>query len=498
MKSSITRGALLAFSFAACAPPAPPAPMDAAADAPADAAVDAVISSSIVWAPCATGGLQCASVEVPRDYAQPEGPKMRLALARRPATAPDRIGTIVVEPGGPGISAVAWLPTNRIASQLRRFDIVAFDRRGTGGSEPLRCMAPADFARFARIDLAPDSPAERDEVLALQRAFVQGCAEYGDRLRFLDTRTEARDIESIRVALGEPTLSLVGFSYGSHVMALYNESFPDRVRAMVLDGVVDPSVDHLGELEGQFEGVDRALATLFDDCDRRRNCAFAQNESAGVAFDRIMRGLDTNPIPASNGVTLSPSLAWYGVSGLLYLRLSWLLAIEALSFANNGAGEHLEIYGITYLTAGGTDPSNPDSNNYSVYLATHCADGSYPPTIEAFEQRTARFATRAPRAGAANRLTDVGCVFWPHRPSIQPARLSVRPQQTALLVATTNDLATPAANARSVAAQLQNARVLERDDYGHVAYGRSACVTARVNAYLETLALPPPDTRCTP
>lgn len=359
-------------------------------------------------------------------------------------------------------------------------------------------MAPGDFARFARIDLAPDSPVERDEVLALQRAFVEGCAAYGDRLRFLDTRTEARDIESIRVALGESTLSLVGFSYGSHVMALYNESFPERVRAMVLDGVVDPSVDHMGELEGQFEGVDRALATLFDDCDRRRNCAFAQNESAGVAFDRIMRGLDTSPIPASNGMTLSPSLAWYGISGLLYVRLSWLLATEALSLANNGTGEHLEIYGITYLTAGGTDPSSPDSNNHSVYLATHCADGSFPATVEAFEQRTARFAARAPRAGAANRLTDVGCVFWPHRPSIQPARLSVRPRQTALLVGTTNDVATPIANARSVASQLQNAMVLERDDFGHVAYGRSACVTARVNEYLESLALPPPDARCMP
>ena len=228
---------------------------------------------SLAWQ--VDGPFETSTLAVPLDYATPDGPTVELALIRRPAGDPaKRIGALLVNPGGPGGSGVDMVRNDGTAlpeAILDAFDIVGFDPRGIGQSEPLDCPAPATITRLEGLDPSPDSKAEVDENLAVWTSIADACQKAESRLLpFESTETVARDMDRIRAALGEDRISYFGFSYGTYLGARYATLFPDRLRAVVLDGPVDPTLDRLAFNERQARGFEAALDGFLADCAQDR------------------------------------------------------------------------------------------------------------------------------------------------------------------------------------------------------------------------------------
>ena len=219
-------------------------PLPAGAQASSTSSSAAAAPSTLDWRSC-RGGFQCATLTVPWDDAVPDGRTVDLALLRAPARDQERrIGSLVMNPGGPGGSAVEFVRSiySSLPAELRdRFDIVGFDPRGSGQSDPVECGYDMD-ALYA-LDFSPDDQAERDELIAGMQSFVDACVvTNGDYLRHVSTADTVRDLEKVRAALGDDKLTFLGYSYGTYIGAKYAEAFPDKVRALVLDGAVDPSI----------------------------------------------------------------------------------------------------------------------------------------------------------------------------------------------------------------------------------------------------------------
>ena len=275
--------------------------------------------SALQWDRC--GQLECATLEVPRDYADPGGPTIDLALARRRADG-DAIGSLLINPGGPGApgtglvgSVGSFFPPG----VLEHFDIVGWDPRGTGQSASVDCTDNLDF--FFGVDHSPDDPAETDAQLEAGRELADDCKNAPDSelLPYLATSATVDDMDSIRAALGEDQISYLGFSYGTYIGALYADKYPERVRAMVLDGPVDPSLDFEELATDQGVGFDSALKAFLDDC-ARNGCRFGGDDPHG-AFTRLMAQIEAEPLPGEvdgESRTLGPGEADIGVAEALY------------------------------------------------------------------------------------------------------------------------------------------------------------------------------------
>ena len=216
------------------------------------------------WTDCGNGFL-CAEIRVPRDYNVPSSGYLNLSIVRLPATDPKhRIGSIVVNPGGPGASGVDFVRQDAEAffstAMRKRFDIVGFDPRGVNASSPIRCIDNLD--PLARLDPSPDDPAELKALVDSARSYAHQCGARNDAtLPYLSTDAVARDLDLIREAIGEKQITYVGFSYGTLIGALYADLYPQHIRAMVLDGAIDPTLDLEALRSGQANGFEHALRT---------------------------------------------------------------------------------------------------------------------------------------------------------------------------------------------------------------------------------------------
>ena len=299
--------------------------------------------SALQWDRC--GQLECATLEVPRDYADPGGPTIDLALARRRADG-DAIGSLLVNPGGPGApgtSLVASVGSFFPTGVLEHFDIVGWDPRGTGHSASVDCTDDLDF--FFGVDHSPDDPAEVDAQLEAGRELADDCknARDSELLPYLASSATVDDMDSIRAALGEDQISYLGFSYGTYIGALYADKYPERVRAMVLDGPVDPSLGFEELARDQGVGFDSALNAFLDDC-ARNDCGFGGDDPHG-AFTRLMAQIEAESLPGEvdgESRTLGPGEADIGVAEALYGGVpAWPDLARALNDAARGDGSRL-------------------------------------------------------------------------------------------------------------------------------------------------------------
>lgn len=229
----------------------------------------------LVWAPCVVGpGTECADLTVPIDYAEPDGETISIAVTRIPADpTAERIGTLVVNPGGPGVPSRYLAPVLKMgadavpaeAAVLDRFDIVSFDPRGVGESNPVDC---GDTSALDLADYSPESPAEMANLKATMKAFAAACEENtGPLLQHMSTIETARDVEQMRRALGEDKLNLLGFSYGTELFGTYADLFPERVRTAVLDGVIPSEITGVEVYGRQAASVERHFQRFLDACD---------------------------------------------------------------------------------------------------------------------------------------------------------------------------------------------------------------------------------------
>ena len=312
--------------------------------------------STLVWKPCGTP-FECATLEVPLDYADPGGRQITLALIRLPAADPgSRIGSLVTNPGGPGGSGVEFLRSSGeslFSQDLRnRFDIVSFDPRGVGDSTPVECLNGPDLDRLNALDPTPDTPAERNALIAGAKEFDQACIQNsGDLLPHMATTDAARDMDQIRAALGEAKLTYLGFSYGTFLGTVYAGLFPTHIRALVLDGAIDPAQSFVQRNLVQAEGFERALNAYLDDCKARTSCQFYNNGKPAEAFDALMRQIDAKPLPATaigDSRAVGPGEAFTGVLYSLYSRQSWPVLSQALALAQRGDGSILLVLADAY------------------------------------------------------------------------------------------------------------------------------------------------------
>lgn len=474
------------------------------------AAADARVQvPDLVWTDCGDG-FECATAVVPRDHDDPRGATVELGVIRKPATGPGPArGSIFTNPGGPGGSGVDFLrgAAEIFAGVNDRFDIVSWDPRGTAGSGPIDCLTPAE--RDARWPLTPVYPtiADLPVVAGLAAQLTEGClaADDTDYLETFTTENTVRDLDLLRRAVGDRRLSYIGFSYGTYIGATYASLFPRRARALVLDGALDPSLYANEPLESLLvqssEGFEISLDRFFAWCATSPSCGF---EGGRPAFEALLAQTATDPLPATSSGDPRPVLQIDVQNGAilpLYGRQLWPLLGDALTLAQAGDGSLLLAISDA---ARGREDDGTFAPGVDAFVQTACTDLDYPAGADAFEAVGRRAAIAAPFIGLSNNWNELApgyvCGPWPVESDDRfdgPFSYRNRPGAPALVIGNTADPATPISGARSMVAQLGRARLLTMDGDGHTAYGgNSTCIDAGVDAYLETLALPPRGTVC--
>jgi pimeloyl-ACP methyl ester carboxylesterase len=458
------------------------------------------LGQQVEWADCGDG-FECATIEVPVDYDDPDGAAIELALNRLPASDPDaRVGSLLLNPGGPGASGVDWLRQSApVLEPLNgAYDLVGFDPRGVGGSEPLSCLDTAGLDELLASDPDPDTSAEVAEVVRLYRRFGQGCQQAApDLLPYLSTTDVARDLDVIRAVVDDRKLHYLGFSYGTLIGSVYAELFPDRVGAMVLDGPLDPSLSYGQLLLSQAGGFETALRAYAADCVSKPACPLGTDVEDGLArVGALLQDLDSDPLPTDDpDRPLTEGLAGYGIAFALYSKSLWPGLSLALGAAmDDGDGDPLLL--LADLYAHRSDDGY--ENLLQVYNAVSCLDDRGDPTVADVEEGVDEFEQESPTLGAGLAWTQVACAVWPVEPAHPlPERIDAAGAAPIVVVGTTRDPATPYAQAQALAGQLDSGVLLTRDGDGHTAYGQgNACIDDAVNAYLLEQTVPADGTRC--
>jgi pimeloyl-ACP methyl ester carboxylesterase len=424
--------------------------------------------SALLWTDC-QNGFQCATLKVPIDYAQPSRGSLDLALIRRPAEDPiHRVGSLVTNPGGPGAAGTQdlRLTAARYPPELRaRFDLVSFDPRGVGMSSPVHCLDPPQLATYDALDFAADTPDEATAARNAQAQLAQACqTRYGRLLPFLSTTATARDLDRIRAALGDAKLTYFGASYGTYLGAVYAHLFPKRVRALVLDGAVDPALSTERLLLDQAVGYEQALQAFLADCAARPDCPLRARGDPTSVYDSIVAAADQAGIPA-------PELG--------DRRLGAGDLATAVGVALIGGEPLRQVFASALADAASGDASSllfvSDSVNRFVDISANASIACNGPLhlarrdLSRLDVLAAQARARAPHFGLAGVYSAFVCAVWPvHGPA--PAPLGARRAAPILVIGTQHDPATPLPWAQGLARELRAARLLIAPGYSHTSF----------------------------
>ncbi|MGH4011404.1 MAG: alpha/beta hydrolase [Pseudonocardiaceae bacterium] len=490
--------------------PSPGAQGDGAPTGRVPAGLERFYSQDLIWGGCqefatteraqdsfADPALQCTRVDVPLDYADPQGRTARLGLLRRLAdNQQERLGSLLVNPGGPGASgmaAVASLAAGVDGTEVgRRFDLVGFDPRGIGASEPKIVCRNTQEQDAERLDLDLDtSPAGIAQTEAENRAYAALCAERlgEDVLANAGTRDVARDMDVMRSVLGDEKLNYLGYSYGTRIGTAYAEQFPDSVRAMVLDGALDPDEVLVESLVNQGAGFQQSFDAFVGWCLTQPQCWLGDTpkDQASRRFQELLRPLTTTALPVGNRM-LSYNDATIGAVQALYSDQFWPVLNRALTQLINGDGSTLLALADIYYQR--------DRQGYSgsqdAFKAVRCLDD--PPVTDPAVIREAdrRYREVAPFLDDGNPPSAArdACAFWPVPPTFEPGTPEVDGLPTVLVISTTGDPATPYQAGVELAEQL-NGHLLTFEGQQHtVALQGQECVDETVSDYLVRLTLP--------
>ncbi|MGH9095182.1 MAG: alpha/beta hydrolase [Acidimicrobiales bacterium] len=455
--------------------------------------------ASVHWTRCAEAdgpiGYQCATVLVPLDPRHPTGASIALAVDRAPATGA-RMGSLLVNPGGPGVSGVDQLGglVDQLSPALRQhFDIVGFDPPGVGHSRPVECLDDQDLGAYLHTDPAPPAAA-LDAVVATDRTFGAACERRsGTILPHVSTVDAALDLDRVRIALGDARLSYLGFSYGTLLGATYAQLFPTHVRAMVLDGAIDPAVDPVTAGRAQAVAIDTEFRQFASACVAAAGCPWHPGVDPVRTYLALEDQLRHKPLPVrGTGRTIGPSELLYGTAQALYSTQLWPALQLALAQVTSGDGSLLLRLFDTYVER---TPDGHYANTIEAEQAVNCLDAPVP-TVEQIRALRPAFDSAAPVFGGLVLDSLAGCAVWPVPPTGQPHPVTAAGSPPIVVVGSTGDPVTPYAAAQNLASELQHGVLLTRVGEGHTGYGASRCVQARVDTYLLRTTPPPAGTRC--
>ncbi|MEV3870282.1 alpha/beta hydrolase [Streptomyces sp. NPDC049906] len=477
------RTAVLCGLAAALLPALALPPQAGAAPAPAPTALE--------WSDCGTArhpALQCASLDVPLDHDRPDGRHITLALSRVPHTARTHRGPLLVNPGGPGGSglSLAGVVADGLPKEVAaRYDVIGFDPRGVGRSEPALDCLPGHFDPV-RPPSVPGTAADERANVERARAFARACGEkHGDVLPHLDTVSTVRDLEAIRTALGAPRISYLGYSYGTYLGAVYGTRYPHRVQRMALDSVVHPE-------------------QVWYRANLRQNTALNARHRAFLAWvarhDAVYR-LGTDPERVAR--------AWYAMREALtrapaHGELGGAEVEDTFLPGGyfDGYWPHLAEAFAAYAHRGDTGPlvaaherfgaqDAAGDNGYSVYTAVQCRDSWWPRDWDDWRADQRRLHPTAPFSTWNNAWYNAPCAHWPVPPLVRP-RVGTDELPPVLLFQATGDGATPFAGALALRRALGGSRLVVEEGGGNhgVTLSGNDCLDRHLAAYLDTGRVP--------
>jgi pimeloyl-ACP methyl ester carboxylesterase len=488
---------------------------DSAADRPsADSDTPSVPGTQASWRRCpevptkligrGAPGMtyECATVAVPQDWNAPSaGGTYDVSLLRvRSATQKNRIGSLILNPGGPGGSGVdiavylsygeklGGLPT----AITDRFDIVGFDPRGVGRSSPVKCISDTDQDASFAADPDPVSQAEFDQAAALARKVGSACQrKYTGQLRNFSTEQAARDLDAIRAAVGDDKLSYLGFSYGTLLGATYAQLFPTKVRALVLDGAVDPKQGFVAGSESQAKGFERAFTNFTEWCQRTpAKCPISADARKAVT-DAIATG-DTSPVTGKDGRKVTDGWVFLALISSLYTERGWEQLAKGIDGLAKGDATGILALADEYADR---DSRGRYTNLFDANTAVNCADIEGAPPVAEIRKLQASWRVKYPIFGPALAVGMLPCTFWPGERDPYPVG-QAKGAPPIVVVGTTGDPATPYENTARLARMLGVGTVLTWEGEGHTAYPSTPCIVAAVDAYLIDLTVPKAGLRC--
>jgi pimeloyl-ACP methyl ester carboxylesterase len=461
----------------------------AEASAHRSAAVPA--AAHLAWKKCGTTDyptLQCASLKVPLDHARPWGKKITLALSRVPHTAKTYQGPLLVNPGGPGGSGLtlagfvaASLP-KQVAAQ---YDVIGFDPRGVGASKPALNCRPGHFDPV-RPDSLPTSRAIEKANLERAKSFADACGKkYGHLLPYINTLSAVRDMDAIRAALGAERLNYFGYSYGTYLGAVYAKLFPERVRRLVLDSVVDPTdVWYEANLNQDLAFNDRHRAFL----------AWVAKYDAAYHLGTDPERVEAKWYAMRAALARHPAGGTVGAAELEdtylpggYFNGYWPYLAEAFAAYVNGKDDGPLVQ--AYEDFGAVDASG--ENGYSVYTSVQCRDAAWPRDWNRWRADNWAVYTKAPFMTWNNAWYNAPCAFWPTR-SLRPVDVSNDALPPVLLFQATGDAATPYEGGVTTHRLLGGSSLVVEEGGGNhgITLSGNACLDDHLAAYLADGTVP--------
>ncbi|MEU1848338.1 alpha/beta hydrolase [Streptomyces sp. NPDC019990] len=449
------------------------------------------------------GEWQCATMKAPLDWDDPKGDTIDLELIRARASGDksERIGSLIFNFGGPGASGVKTLPGfgDGFDALRTRYDLVSFDPRGVGRSNPVLCENDQQLDAHFQQDATPDDAGERTRLLDSTREFNDACEENSEKiLPHVRTTDAARDLDLMRQVLGDRELHYFGFSYGTELGGVYAHLFPQRVGRVVFDAVVDPTRNPEQGSLGQAEGFQLALDNYAEDCvSKSGGCPVG--DSPRNVKDRIatlLKDLDRKPIPGVFPRELTQTAATNGIVQALYSQDLWQYLTEGLQQAYDGDGSILLLLSDTM---NGRSENGEYDNSTAAHTAISCADAKPRYDAAHVERKLPEFRAASPLFGDSLAWGMTGCTDWAVAGAADHPDVSAPGSAPILVVGNTGDPATPYEGARKMVDALGKGVGVELTyrGQGHGAYdSENKCVQDAVNGYLLDGKVPPTGTVC--
>lgn len=482
-------------------------PQVSSTSTPTDEQVDAQLEpyyrQVLTWEPCGNG-MQCTTAEAPLDWAEPDGERIELSLVRQPATTGNRLGSLLINPGGPGGSGYDFvLDSVDFATDERlqaAYDIVGFDPRGVNRSTPVSCYEdPAELDSYI-YDLYPGLPGSEEWLVAAREtstSFGERCLELtGPLLGNVDTPSAARDLDMLRAVLGDEKLNYLGYSYGTLLGQVYAELFPHKTGRLVLDGAVDPAASDFEGTATQARGFEGALDAFLEDCSAAGDCPFGGSvQQSRQQIRALLDTLDRSPLVNDDGRQLSSSAMFTAIILPLYNQSNWPYLRQL--FADVFAGDPAYAFEL----ADNYNGRNPDGtyrdNQTEAFIAINCLDEHGDGDVEQVRTEAEQLRELAPVFGPQMSWGGVGCSTWPVPAKRERVPIVAEGSADILVIGTTNDPATPYEWAVTVADTLASGHLVTYDGEGHTAYNKSnACINDVIDAFLVDGTVPTDDPRC--
>jgi pimeloyl-ACP methyl ester carboxylesterase len=449
-------------------------------------------AQEINWQSC-NQDFQCATLAVPIDYSKLSTGTFEIALLKYEARTSKKLGSLIVNPGGPGGSGVDYAyAAEYIFSPaiLDRYDIVGFDPRGVSRSAPIRCLNDEELDANNNSDSKPDNEREFQQILVDTKKYVEICKDKNKHLASYGTANVARDMDILREAVDDNQLNYMGKSYGTYLGTLYAQFFPDKAGRVVLDGAVDPTISNLQQTLTQAIGFDQAFSAFAKDCAAKKNCSLPKGEDAAIAeMQKLFAQAAKKPLPTkSSKRTLSETMMVLGTASAMYdSETGWPKLRKAIAQAQKGFGDRFLELADEYT--GRQEDGKYPNNEFDSGAVIDCLDVDEPRTAAKIRSDAKSFAEKAPLFGPYLAYGGLTCKYFG-----QSQEVTVDSTETTnpiVVIGTTGDPATPYEWAQGLNKLLTNSVLVSLTGEGHTGQGQgNACIDDQIDDFYLTGKLP--------